>query len=197
MKQLLLSICMLALVTVGCRAASNAAIVIPDNATPVEKSAAEELAQGLLKISGSNVQILSESAAPKGSFLFYVGATKKAPKKEWKADEILIQPVKGGMVLTGDATRGPLYAAITLLEEGYGVRWWTSTEADYPSRKILPVPDLKVSYVPPLKFREASCLDAYDADFRLHLKNNFVSRIRWSTEPIHYIPAEKFQLDVA
>jgi len=191
MKQLLLSICMLALVTVGCRAASNAAIVIPDNATPVEKSAAEELAQGLLKISGSNVQILSESAAPKGSFLFYVGATKKAPKKEWKADEILIQPVKGGMVLTGDATRGPLYAAITLLEDGYGVRWWTSTEADYPSRKILPVPDLKVSYVPPLKFREASCLDAYDADFRLHLKNNFASRIRWSTEPIHYIPAEK------
>ena len=180
----LLVCCLFALMTVGCHAASNAAIVIPDNATPVEQSAARELADGLLHISGQTVPVVTESDARsrhKGSFLFHIGATKAAAKlnkAEWSDDEILIKPVKGGMVLTGDPTRGPLYAVITLLEDGYGVRWWTSTETDWPSRKILPVPDISVSYIPPLKYREASCLDAYDADFRLRLKGNFASRIR-------------------
>lgn len=181
----------------GSFSAGAQVIVLPEKPTAVEKTAASTLQEELQKISGKTLSIVSEADAPKPRktpFLFYVGETKAAAKVHsgaWSEDEILIRPVKGGMVLTGHPTRGALYAVNTLIEDGYGVRWWTSKESDYPSREILPVPEMDLSFAPPLKYREASCLDAYDPDFRLRLKGNFASRIRWCTEQIGYIPAEK------
>ena len=172
-------------------------IVLPENPTPIEKTAGATLQDELFRISGKTLPIVSETEAPKPRktpYLFYVGETRAAAKVHsgaWSVDEILISPVKGGMVLTGHPTRGPLYAVNTLIEEGYGVRWWTSTESDYPSRPVLPVPEMYLSYAPPLKIREASILDAYDADFRVRLRGNAVSRIRWATENPRYIPEEK------
>ena len=190
------TLCLLLLLS--CLASSNAqVIVLPDSPSIIEKTAASTLQKELLMISGDSIPVISEteaSKARKSLFRFHIGATKHAAavhSGEWSEDEILIHPVKGGMVLTGHPGRGPIYAVNTLIEEGYGVRWWTSTEADYPDRDILPVPDIKISYAPPVKIREASVLDAYDADFRLRLKGNAVSRIRWATENPRYIPKDK------
>lgn len=173
-------------------------IVLPDTPTALEQTAATTLQEELYWISGETLPIIPEAESPKGRrapFRFYVGATRAADAVHgaypWKMDEILIRPVKGGMVLSGHPVRGPLYAVNTLLEEGYGVRWWTSAEADYPSRPILPVPAFDRSYTPPLQVREVSMLDAYDADFRVRLRGNAVSRIRWATETPRYIPAEQ------
>lgn len=189
------ALCMLSLL---CPVTSIAqVIVLPQNPTPVEKTAAATLKEELYKISGDKLSIVSEQDAPKGRkapFCFYVGATGAADglhSGDWSKDEILVHPVKGGMVLTGHPTRGSIYAVNTLIEEGYGVRWWTSTESYYPSRPVLPVPEMELSYSPPVKIREASILDAYDAEFRLRLRGNAVSRIRWATENPQYIPAEK------
>ena len=179
-------------------------IVLPGEPTPVEKTAATTLREELYRISGETLPVVSEADAPKGRkapFRFYVGATRAASRAKgvsyggdagaWKEDEILIRSIRGGMVLTGHPTRGPLYAVNTLLEEGYGVRWWTSTEADYPSRPVLPVPEIDRSYAPPLRIREVSILDAYDADFRVRLRGNAVSRVRSAARPPEIIPAEK------
>ena len=195
------------------------AVVLPDAATAVERTAAARLADGLHRISGESVPIVSESSAPADAFLFLVGKTRKAsvenpcypchpcetiaPKAgaeasvcdsgahPWSEDEILVLPVPSGMVLTGHPARGPIYAVDTLLEEGYGVRWWTSREATWPSRPVLPCPPLERRHAPPFRYREASFLDAYDPDFRVRLKGNFVSRIRWATEPARFVPPEK------
>ena len=194
----------------------RAAIVLPDAPTPVERTAAAELADGLLRISGESVPIVSESSAPSDSFRFLIGNTwearaaasvgnpwnhpchpcepiapKASERHPWAEDEILVLPIRGGIVLTGHPARGPIYAVDTLLEEGYGVRWWTSREADWPSRPVLPCPSLTRRHAPPFRFREASFLDAYDPDFRVRLKGNFVSRIRWATEPVRFVPPEK------
>ena len=178
--------------------ARSQVIVLPDQPTALEQTAASTLQEELYGISGETLPIVAECEAPRGRrapFRFYVGATRAAAAVHgdgaWKADEILIQPVKTGMILTGHPTRGPLYAVNTLLEEGYGVRWWTHTEADYPSRPVLPVPEIERSYAPPLQIREASILDAYDAPFRVRLRGNAVSRIRWATEDPRFIPEEQ------
>ena len=176
----------------GC-ASRACAVVLPDESTAVERTAAAELAEGLQRISGESVPIVTESAAPSGAFLFLIGATRAAASAAhpWAEDEILILPVSGGIVLTGHPARGPIYAVDTLLEEGYGVRWWTSRETDWPSRPVLPAPSLTRRHAPPFRYREASFLDAYDPDFRVRLKGNFVSRIRWATEPVRFIPPEQ------
>ena len=159
--------CILALLF-GAVSAQSQVIILPEKPTLLEKSAATTLQEELYKISDEMLPIVSEADAPKGRkepFRFYIGATREAASAhsgEWSVDEILIHNIKGGMVLTGHPTRGPLYAVNTLIEEGYGVRWWTSTEANYPSRAILPVPELVKSYSPPLKYREASISEMMD-----------------------------------
>lgn len=182
----------------SCVVASNAqVIVLPDSPSALEKTAAFTLQEEFQMISGESIPVVSENEASnvrKSQFRFYIGATERAAavhSEKWSVDEILIHPVKGGLVLTGHPTRGPLYAVNTLLEDGYGVRWWTSTETEYPSRGILPVPDIEISYAPPVQIREASILDAYDADFRLRLKGNAVSKIRWATDSPGYIPDDR------
>ena len=125
------AICLLAILF-GSASVRAQVIVLPDKPTVVEKTAAATLQDELFRISGKTLSIVSEADAPKPRktpFLFYVGETKAAAKVHtgaWSDDEILIRPVKGGMVLTGHPTRGALYAVNTLIEDGYGVRWWTS-----------------------------------------------------------------------
>ena len=168
------------------------AIVLPDSPTDVERTAAARLAAGFRRMSGGEAPVVSESAAPADAFRFFVGATRAAADQgaEWKDDEILVRPVPGGMVLAGHPDRGPIYAADTLLERGYGVRRWTASEADWPSRPVLPAPALSLRHAPPFRYREASFLGAYDPDFRVWLKGNFVSKIPWAAEPAPLVPPE-------
>ena len=185
---------------IGRTAQASPRIVLPDRPTEVERTAAAELADGLFRMSHTEVPIMAESvakdsAAKDSAFFFFIGATRAAAEAaggaEWAEDEILLRPVAGGMVLAGHPDRGPIYAVVTLLEDGYGARWWTATEADWPQRPVLPAPRLDRRHAPPLRYREVSALAVYDPAFRVRLKGNFVSRIRWATEDARFVPLER------
>ena len=181
-----------------------ARIVLPDSPTEVERTAAAELADGFRRMSGIEAPVATESALEPPNhqttkppnhqtFSFFVGATRAAEAARgsdaWAPDEILVRPVEGGMVLAGDPARGPLYAVYTLLEDGYGVRWWTADEADWPKRPVLPAPRLDRRYAPPLRYREVSALGLYDPAFRAKCKGNFVSRIRYAAYDAPPVPS--------
>lgn len=165
-------------------------IVTPENPTPVERFAAEELADGFKRMTGRPYAVVSEDAAT-GSSRIYVGATRAAAKAtaaagvgKWRDDEVFLKRVADGLVVTGDAKRGPLYAADLLLEDHYGVRWWSPTESDYPHRDRIELPaTLDVRYAPPLKFRESFFLDNYDPLFKVRGKNNVTSRTKYVLPP--------------
>lgn len=171
-------------------------IVTPDRPTPVETFAAGELADAFEKMSGERPVVVRESAATGGERL-YVGATRAASAVtgdiRWKDDEVFLKSVPDGLVVTGDPQRGPLYAADILLEDYYGVRWWSPTESEYPRREAIALP-AKVDhrYAPQFKFRESFFLDNYDPLFKVRGKNNVTSRTRYVIEPNvpHDIPAE-------
>ena len=182
---------------IGRTAQAAPRVVLPDAPTAVEREAAARLADGLFRMSHAEVPLVAESAAADSAgtapfFSFFVGATRAAEAAAdgaaWAPDEILVRPVEGGMVLAGHPDRGPIYAVDTLLEEGYGVRWWTAAEADWPTRPVLPAPRLDRRHAPPFRYREVSALGAYDPAFRVRLKGNFVSRIRWATEDARFVP---------
>ena len=71
--------------------ATNWKIVLPDEPTIVEKTAARELAEHLKLVTGAEFPTIAEKDVSAGATsLLLVGNTARAPKKDYKFDEILI-----------------------------------------------------------------------------------------------------------
>jgi len=175
-------------------------IAVPDGATPVEKTAARELAEALLRVTGLTYDVRPESAAPEADYL--VGETRAAKRlatdngwTDYAADEIRRGTVDGKVVLCGDAARGAIYSVDAFLEDVVGVRWWTSGESDYPSRPgWTPGTLAPYRYAPPFRFRETFYrATLMDADFKVRMKVNTTSYTRFILPPNEekFIPAEK------
>lgn len=168
-------------------------IVIPDEPTSVEKSAASELAGELGKCFGADIEICAESSAA-GAPRLYVGATKAAKvargNRKWETDEVFLKSVDSGVVLDGEPTRAPIYAVDIYLEKYCGVRWWTSDAAYYPKLSSAPISNIDLQYAPQFKYRETYYLDAFDPLFKVRSKGNFTSITRFLLDELKFIPPE-------
>ena len=108
-------------------------IVLPDGPTIVEQTAARELSEHLKLVTGTDFQTIAEKDAPAGAkSLIFLGAAAKAPKRDYRFDEILIEMDGGNLILAGHQKRGCLYAVYSFLQDVVGVRWRTSTRASRP-----------------------------------------------------------------
>ena len=189
----------------GALFAATPVVVIPDEPTPVERSAAAELAGELGKCLGETPKIVAESkgkdlSANSGGARLFVGATKAAKQaraaadgtgcRPYQVDEVFLKSVDGGVVMDGDPARAPLYAVDLYLENYCGVRWWTSTEATYPKLAEAPVRDISLAYAPQFKYRETYYLDGFDPLFKVRSKGNFTSLTRYLLTDIKFIPPE-------
>ena len=173
---------------------AKAVIVLPDNATAVEQSAAQELRQHLDQVTGARFVVTNESAVAGGPRIL-VGNTATArmllpgfDPKTVAYDGIVLKTMGNDLILTGHPQRGALYAVYTYLEDTVGVRWWTSTETFIPHTPTLPLPELDLRYAPPLRFRESYYLDSFNALFKTRLKGNASSRTRYMLAPMEMIP---------
>ncbi len=126
-------------------------ILLPARPTPSDEKAAAELAQWLGQMTGADFAVVNEGsrAARPDAPVISLGATRRlaaagiAPTTDL-GDEGYAVAVKGGDVfLVGGRTRGSLYAAMALLEEDLGCRWYTATVNRIPS-----CPDLRANVVP-------------------------------------------------
>lgn len=173
------------------KARTTGTIVVPKNATPVERFAAADLADGLKRVTGETYSITN--VEPASGFRYLVGGDPldEAP---WKQDEI--RKVRRGdrLILTGDPVRGPIYAVNDYLERELGVRWWTKDAATWPSRPGFCPPDsLDVRYAPPFAFREALYHGVLtDAAFKVRMRNNVTSLTRYIVPPTveQFIPPQ-------
>ena len=171
-----------------------AQIVMPEAATPVERTAAQELRDHLEKVTGAAFSLVTE-AAPKSGPRLLVGNTETSRRlaqdflaAQAEYDSILLKTVGDEMILAGHPQRGALYAVYTYLEDVVGVRWWTSDETFIPRRANLTLPKLEVRYAPKLRFRESYYLDTFNALFKTRLKGNVSSRTRYMLAPMEMIP---------
>ncbi len=168
-------------------------VVVPDEATAVERFAASELAGELGKCLGEIPEIVREGRTPSHPCLF-VGATKAAKavrgKKPWQTDEVFLKSVADGVVLDGDPIRATIYAVDLYLEKCCGVRWWTSDAATYPKLSAAPVNDIAIEYAPQFKYRETYYLDGFDPLFKVRSKGNFTSQTRYLLSELKFIPPE-------
>ena len=146
-------------------------IVIPDNPSQVETTAAKELKQHLDAIAGADFAVVKESAADNSRPQLVVGNSARAralvtglDAGKLPYDGIVISTTGDHVVLVGHPVRGTLYAVNTFLENACGVRWWTSSEKHVPVAKTLKVQAMNIKYAPKLIYREAFYKDVYSSD---------------------------------
>ena len=147
-------------------------IVLPEQPSVVQKTAAEELASFLRQATGAEFPIISESAADQRGVNLVIGPSELSkkllasagaePEDTIAQDGIIIQTAGSSIVLSGHPRRGPLYAVYTFLEDYVGIRWWTSTESFIPKLTSLEVPPLATRYAPRVISRETYYLDPHN-----------------------------------
>ena len=143
---------------------SDYVIVLPENSTPVERTAANELRHYIKEVTGADLPISATSDAPK----ITIDHDKSLPP-----DAIAVKTTGRDIHLTGSLPRGPLYAVYTFLEKHVGVRWWTSTDTTIPRKPNLTIDDLDIAHTPPFRYREMFNKDAMDNPaFAARLKLN-------------------------
>ena len=112
-------------------------IVLPANATDVEKTAAKELQHYLREITGSASSMITEGVAVDSAI--YLGSTKFAKEnnvtytdKNGMGEGWTIKAIGNRLVITGGEARGTLYGVYHLLEDVFGVHWWNMWEEYIP-----------------------------------------------------------------
>lgn len=152
-------------------------IVLPDEPSVVQQTAASELQTYVERISGARLPIASESEAP-AERLLVIGPSALSQKLLGDLDEstieqdgIVVKTIGENVVLTGSPERGPIYAAYEFLE-ALGVRWLTSAEEYVPRDPNAALPRLDVNYAPRLKYRESFYRDAFSSPFAVRLRCN-------------------------
>ena len=141
-------------------------IVLAEGAIPAERTAAQELASYLDKVTGGEFAVVIEAAAPPGPCL-YVGPTAFARKQgldpsTWGPERWAVRSVGADLVLVGGRPRGTLYAVYRFLEDQVGVRWWNAYEEHVPQRPTLQVPALDRQGEPKFRYRDIYLLYAHD-----------------------------------
>ena len=166
--------------------ATDYVIVISENASTVEMTAANELASYLLKITDVTFDIVRDSRSAIETEIV-VGVTNRDSEITINRDNlgddgVVIQTKGKKLFLTGGIRRGALYAVYTFLEDYLGCRWFTKVnpltpdvdECSYiPTVNNLSVDTIDYSFVPPFKLRQTYWMFStmyadYSAIHKLH-----------------------------
>ncbi len=149
-------------ITLATSGKTNYVIVTPAKPVITEVTAAKELQEHLLAITGANFPIKSEASVGKSKKLILVGQTnitkKLLPKTDWKSfgsDGTLIVTKGDTIILSGGRARGGMYAVFTFLEDVLGCHWWSHNESFIPRKPNLKIDKLNMKYVPKILCREA------------------------------------------
>jgi hypothetical protein len=153
-------------------------IVVSDQASPPERTAAQRLRFYLKEVTGADLPILAAPRATGPSLWVGQSPTVRAllPGVNWDAlgtEGIIIKTVGDDLVLAGGQPRGALYAVYSFLEDNVGCRWWSSTESTLPKRHRLRIGRLDRTYVPPVLIRDILYRDVYKSpEFQVQMKLN-------------------------
>lgn len=138
---------------------SEYAIVLCDDASVSEKTAAEELQAYLRQISGAELPLINSNELEEGRKHIYVGFNKEyaAECGVEAPDDIdegyTYRTVGDNIWIYGGKNRGTMYGVYAFLENEFGVRWYTVDYTKIPVTKKWKVKDFCRSEQPLVRFR--------------------------------------------
>ena len=169
-------------------------IVLPANATDVEKTAAKELQHYLKEMTGKNASVIIESGSMDSAI--YIGATKfNAEANVTWTDEYgmgegwAVKAIGENLVIAGGEQRGVLYAVYHLLEDHFGIHWWNMWEEYVPEMADAVVPyDFAISGEPKFAYRDIYTKEAWTSLYYVRNRLNGFA----SNAPVEYGDEENF-----
>lgn len=120
---------------------SEFSIVTSENADECIMTAAKELQTYIEKISGAELEIITENQLAEGEKAIVLGETKlekeitEVNRAAIGADGFLLYSDGNYLLIAGGDSRGTLYGVYTLLEDYLGVRWFTPELEVVPESK--------------------------------------------------------------
>lgn len=120
---------------------SEFSIVTSENADECIMTAAEELQTYIEKISGAELEIITENQLAEGEKAIVLGKTRlekeiaEVNRAAIGADGFLLYSDGDYLLIAGGDSRGTLYGVYTLLEDYLGVRWFTPELEVVPESK--------------------------------------------------------------
>ncbi len=148
---------------------SDFTIVTADDVDECIMTAVDELQTYIEKLSGAKLSYVTESAFAGGKAII-IGETQlekavtDVDREAIGADGFLLYADGTNLLIAGGDSRGTLYGVYTLLEEYFGVRWFTPTLEVVPESATLAV-DSKLNRVvqPSFSVRRNDCMGTNDA----------------------------------
>ena len=157
-----------------------AAVVIPANASPVERHAAEELRDYTEKMTGHRMEIVEDSA-PLPPRAVLIGGTRHTAAllgepdfdaKKLGDDGYRLVARPPHLLILGGGMRSALFGVYGLLEDHAGCEWFSSSCSCIPSLDVFSVAaDLDDVQIPAFRWRDSRPWDViHDPDFAARLR---------------------------
>ena len=148
--------------------ASSYVIVLDNQATDIERYAAQELRDWLGRVSGAGISIVTEAPVQKRLILETVDRQGRDDAFEYYSSGQDIHFV-------GKSPRGTLYAVYAFLENELGCRWYSKDVSVAPYRDSWSFGRLRRKEAPGIRIRDNCYLDPRtNPVFSARLRNNFV-----------------------
>lgn len=147
-------------------------IVISENATAAEITAANLLCDTFKAINGTEIAVVTDSTAEAEK---EISVGRNAREYDDEVDYtalgeegVCIKTAGDDIVITGGTKRGTLYSAYTFLEEYFGYRQFTTELVVIPEAEKLLVPvSIDYTYVPPFMFRQTDWYGTTSKEYKV------------------------------
>lgn len=164
-------------------------IVLCQDASVTERTAAEELRTYLKLVSGAEIPIISSSDAYIKGHHIFIGYHHRLAKKtsmikpDPEDDGFTYKTSGDNLYIYGGKQRGTMFGVYAFLENELGIRWYTKDVTKIPTMTQYVLPSLNHSESPVVKYRFVEFKHFHtDAALYAHNKMNMV----WDSSPTKY-----------
>ena len=134
---------------------SNYKIIIPEDPSPVEKTASGELQKYIKLMTGAKLPIVNENAVKLSVYEKYIsiGETKLKEKaninnKNLNSDGYVIQTVADTLFIVGENGSGTMFGVYGFLDDYCGIKFLTAAYEYIPEKTTLALPEISDVQIP-------------------------------------------------
>ncbi|MHC4661065.1 MAG: DUF4838 domain-containing protein [Planctomycetota bacterium] len=147
-------------------------IIVPEEAPPSTKYAAEELRKFIAQITDVKLPVATENADTGGGPKIILGKSSclealgiDLANSSFGDEGYMIRTAGKHLVIAGGEPRGTLYGVYGFLEDHLGCRWFTRDVSRIPKRKRLVIPELHEVRKPVFEYRCTWLKECLDPDW--------------------------------